>query len=165
MIFIILLCFFAIRLMSLYISIKHAKQLKLQGAKEYGVINSKWLALTHILIYVGAGLEIIINKDSFSVLNIIGLVLLIFAYTMLFIVIHTLGHIWTLKLFILPKHPIIKSGLYRVTKHPNYFLNIIPELIGVLLLTHATYTSLLLIPYGYFLYQRIKLEDRLMTFK
>ncbi len=55
---------------------------------------------------------------------------------MLFMVIKTLGGIWTLKLFILPNHPIIKSGLYKITKHPNYFLNIIPELIGVLLITH-----------------------------
>ena len=76
---------------------------------------------------------------------------------MLFIVIKTLGGIWTLKLFILPNHPIIKSGLYKVTKHPNYFLNIIPELIGVLL-THATYTTVLLIPYAYFLFVRIKQE-------
>ncbi len=53
---------------------------------------------------------------------------------MLFMVIKSLGGIWTLKLFILPNHPIIKSGLYKITKHPNYFLNIIPELIGVLLL-------------------------------
>ena len=84
---------------------------------------------------------------------------------MLFVVIRTLGGIWTLKLFILPNHPIIKSGLYKVTKHPNYFLNIVPELIGVLLLTHATYTTILLIPYAYFLYVRIKQEERLMKIR
>ncbi|RTX84428.1 hypothetical protein CD139_06705 [Staphylococcus piscifermentans] len=33
-------------------------------------------------------------------------------------------------------------------KHPNYFLNIIPELIGVILLTHAYIVTLLLIPYS-----------------
>jgi isoprenylcysteine carboxyl methyltransferase len=88
---------------------------------------------------------------------------LIIAYIMLFIVIKTLGRIWTLKLFILPNHPIIKSGLYKVTKHPNYFLNIIPELIGVLLLTHATYTTLLLVPYAYFLIVRIRQEEKLMN--
>nr|WFO00044.1 isoprenylcysteine carboxylmethyltransferase family protein [Staphylococcus aureus] len=96
-------------------------------------------------------------------LQSIGLVILIFAYIMLFMVIKTLGGIWTLKLFILPNHPIIKSGLYKITKHPNYFLNIIPELIGVLLLTHATYTTILLVPYAYFLYVRIKQEEKLMN--
>ena len=61
---------------------------------------------------------------------------------MLFIVIKTLGGIWTLKLFILPNHPIIKSGLYKVTKHPNYFLNIIPELIGVIINSRNLYNGI-----------------------
>ena len=124
---------------------------------------SKFLAITHVLIYMSAAIEAFIRKDTFSLLNGIGLIILIIAYIMLFIVIKTLGRIWTLKLFILPNHPIIKSGLYKVTKHPNYFLNIIPELIGVLLLTHATYTTLLLVPYAYFLIVRIRQEEKLMN--
>ncbi|HHE7683374.1 TPA: isoprenylcysteine carboxyl methyltransferase family protein [Staphylococcus aureus] len=163
MILSILLIFFCIRLVSLKISINHSKQLKADGAVEYGVKNSKFLAITHVLIYVLAGVEAFINKDTFSFANGIGLVILIFAYIMLFMVIKTLGGIWTLKLFILPNHPIIKSGLYKITKHPNYFLNIIPELIGVLLLTHATYTTILLVPNAYFLYVRIKQEEKLMN--
>ena len=88
---------------------------------EYGVKNSKYLAITHVLIYMSAAIETFIHKDTFNLLNGIGLIILIVAYIMLFIVIKTLGRIWTLKLFILPNHPIIKSGLYKVTKHPNYF--------------------------------------------
>lgn len=163
MILIILLIFFCIRLISLNISINHSKNLLEKGAVEYGFINSKLLAITHIFIYVCAGIESFIHKDSFNLISIIGIMILIFAYIMLFIVIHTLGNIWTLKLFILPDHPIIKFGLYKITKHPNYFLNIIPELVGVLLLTHASYTSILLIPYAYFLYVRIKQEEKLMN--
>ena len=163
MILTILLIFFCIRLISLKISINHSQQLITDGAIEYGVKNSKFLAITHVLIYVCEGVEALINKDTFSLVNSIGLMILVFAYIMLFIVIKTLGGIWTLKLFILPNHPIIKSGLYKVTKHPNYFLNIIPELIGVLLLTHATYTTVLLIPYAYFLFVRIKQEEKLMN--
>ncbi|WP_368872646.1 isoprenylcysteine carboxylmethyltransferase family protein, partial [Staphylococcus haemolyticus] len=37
------------------------------------------------------------------------------------------------------------------------------ELIGVLLLTHATYTALLLVPYAYFLIARIRQEENLMN--
>ena len=69
---------------------------------------------------MSAAIETFIHKDTFNLLNGIGLIILIVAYIMLFIVIKTLG-VWTLKLFILPNHPIIKSGLYKVTKHPNYF--------------------------------------------
>ena len=165
MILTILFIFFCIRLISLKISMQHAKQLKVEvdGAVEYGIKNSKFLAITHVLIYMSAAIEAFIRKDTFSLFNGIGLIVLIIAYIMLFIVIKTLGRIWTLKLFILPNHPIIKSGLYKVTKHPNYFLNIIPELIGVLLLTHATYTTLLLVPYAYFLIVRIRQEEKLMN--
>lgn len=160
---IILIIFFIIRLVSLAISVKHAKKLVQQGAKEYGQKNSKWLALTHILIYVAAGVETVITHETWSFFNTLGLIILIVAYGVLFHVIKTLGPIWTLKLYILPEHPIIKSGLYRITKHPNYFLNIIPELIGVIVLTHASYTSLLLLPYAYFLYVRIQQEEKLMA--
>ena len=128
---------------------QHAKQLKVDGAVEYGIKNSKFLAITHVLIYMSAAIEAFIRKDTFSLLNGIGLIILIIAYIMLFIVIKTLGRIWTLKLFILPNHPIIKSGLYKV--------------IGVLLLTHATYTTLLLVPYAYFLIVRIRQEEKLMN--
>lgn len=163
MIFTMLLLFFIVRLYSLKISINHTQQLIQNGAKEYGAQNSKYLALNHILIYVGAAIEALINKDTFSLFNGVGLILLIGGYATLFHVIKTLGSIWTLKLFILPAHPIVKSGLYKITKHPNYYLNIVPELIGVLLLTHAPYTSVLLIPYAYFLYTRIIQEEKMMN--
>lgn len=163
MTFTILLLFFIVRLYSLKISINHTQQLIQKGAKEYGTQNSKYLALNHILIYVSAAIEALINKDTFSLFNSVGLILLIGGYATLFHVIKTLGSIWTLKLFILPAHPIVKSGLYKVTKHPNYYLNIVPELIGVLLLTHATYTSMLLLPYAYFLYTRILQEEKMMN--
>ena len=116
MILTILFIFFCIRLISLKISMQHAKQLKVDGAVEYGIKNSKFLAITHVLIYMSAAIEAFIRKDTFSLLNGIGLIILIIAYIMLFIVIKTLGRIWTLKLFILPNHPIIKSGLYTTNK-------------------------------------------------
>ena len=66
---------------------QHAKQLKVDGAVEYGIKNSKFLAITHVLIYMSAAIEAFIRKDTFSLLNGIGLIILIIAYIMLFIVI------------------------------------------------------------------------------
>ncbi|GGI42989.1 isoprenylcysteine carboxylmethyltransferase family protein [Mammaliicoccus stepanovicii] len=165
MAFYLLLAFFIVRLLSLKISIRNSKLLKQKGAKEYGVVNSKWLAITHILIYLVAAVEVFINKSSFGIINLIGLLILIGSYLVLFHVIKVLGSIWTLKLFILPDHPIIKSGLYKITKHPNYFLNILPEILGVILLTKSIYAIFLIIPYAYFLYTRIKQEESLMDLK
>lgn len=159
----LLAAFFIIRIISLVISIQNSKALEKKGAIAYGKMNSKLLALTHILIYMCAAIESYIKQPEWTIVNSIGLSLMAFAYMILFIVIKTLGPIWTLKLYILPDHPIIKSGLYKITKHPNYYLNIIPELIGVLLMTSSFITSLLLIPYAYFLYSRIKQEEAIMN--
>ena len=68
---------FCIRLISLKISINHSQQLKADGAVEYGVNNSKFLAITHVFIYVCAGVEALLNKDTFSLVNGIGLMILI----------------------------------------------------------------------------------------
>ena len=86
MILTILFIFFCIRLISLKISMQHAKQLKVEGAVEYGVKNSKYLAIS-VLIYMSAAIETFIHKDTFNLLNGIGLIILIVAYIMLFIVI------------------------------------------------------------------------------
>lgn len=163
MIILIVFGFFILRLYSLVISIRHAKQLQLQGATEYGKRNSTWLALTHIAIYVVATVEAWFQQTTLNSLSVIGLVLITFAYLILFMVIKTLGPIWTLKLYILPQHPIIKTGLFKLTKHPNYYLNIVPELIGLLLLTQAGFATPLLLPYAYLLWQRIRQEERIMN--
>ncbi|NRE16447.1 isoprenylcysteine carboxylmethyltransferase family protein, partial [Enterococcus faecalis] len=56
------------------------------------------------------------------------------------------------------------NWLFKHIKHPNYFLNIIPELIGVTLVFHAWYTLLiLLMPYGICLYLRIREENQLLA--
>ncbi|HEU2198705.1 TPA: hypothetical protein VU942_002116, partial [Streptococcus pneumoniae] len=53
--------------------------------------------------------------------------------------------------------------LFRTVKHPNYFLNILPELIGLTLLSHAYVTFVLVFPvYAVILYRRIAEEEKLL---
>jgi isoprenylcysteine carboxyl methyltransferase (ICMT) family protein YpbQ len=48
-------------------------------------------------------------------------------------------------------------------KHPNYFLNILPELVGLCLVLGAFVTLIVGIPlYSILLFMRIRLENRLM---
>ena len=48
------LLFFCVRLLTLAISIKNEKRLKEAGAREYGRLNSRILAVLHVLFYLGA---------------------------------------------------------------------------------------------------------------
>lgn len=128
---------FCIRLLSLKISIGNEKQLIAAGARQYGEKNSQLLAAVHLVYYFAALAESYVRGAQFDAVSALGAVLLVFALAMLFYVIHALGEVWTVKIYIHPQHQIKRSWLFRHVRHPNYFLNIIPELIGIGLLCHA----------------------------
>lgn len=95
--------------------------------------------------------------------GIIGMVLITFSIFVLYKVTQLLSGIWTVKLMIVSNHKFVDHWLFRYIKHPNYFLNICPELIGLVLLCHAQITAMLLFPfYTIALTIRIIEENRLI---
>ena len=155
--------FFCLRLFTLSISIKNEKRLKQGGAQEYGRTNSLVLAGLHVLFYLGALGEGISKHVQFDRVTLIGLIIYLLATAVLFYVIQQLSPIWTVKLIIAPGHQLNQSPLFRYVRHPNYFLNIIPELIGLALIMKAYWVLTLLFPiYLISLGVRIVQEERLM---
>lgn len=155
--------FFGLRLVSLKYSLSNEKRLKRMGAVEYGKRNSLFLALAHISYYFLSLYEACASGTEFNRWSLYGTALMGFAYIMLFYVIFSLRDIWTLKIYIAPDHRIEKSFLFRTVRHPNYFLNIIPELIGVGLLCNSWYTLSIGLPfYSCFLAVRIYQEEKAM---
>ncbi|WP_101776073.1 isoprenylcysteine carboxyl methyltransferase family protein [Pasteurella oralis] len=154
----------AIRFYSLSISIRNEKALIAKGAIQYGKRNSTILSMVHVLFYLAAISEANYNGITLNTVSQIGLAILIFAIVMLFYVIHELKEIWTVKIYILPEHKINRSFLFKYVRHPNYFLNIIPELIGLCLFCQAKYTAIIGLPiYLVILAIRIKQEESAMT--
>ena len=154
------ICFFVLRLISLAFSIRNEKRLLKNGAKQYGKINSLLLTLAHIAYYFGALYEAYIKGVDFNTLSMAGVGVMAFAYGMLFYVIYKLRDVWTVKLYIAPNHRIERSFLFRSIRHPNYYLNIIPELIGVALLCNAWTTLCIGFPlYLCLLIVRIRQEE------
>ena len=157
------ICFFVLRLISLAVSIRNEKRLLKNGAKQYGKINSLLLTLAHIAYYFGALYEAYIKGVDFNTLSMAGVGVMAFAYGMLFYVIYKLRDVWTVKLYIAPNHRIERSFLFRSVRHPNYYLNIIPELIGVALLCNAWTTLCIGFPlYLCLLIVRIRQEEAAM---
>lgn len=155
--------FFAIRLVSLSISIRNEVRLIAEGAKQFGEKNSKLLAAAHIAYHFAALAEAHLCGASFDAVSTAGAALTAFALAMLFYVIRALGNIWTLKIYIHPQHTLNRSWLFRHVRHPNYFLNIIPELIGIGLLCHAWITMAVGLPvYLAILAIRIRQEQEAM---
>ncbi|MDY3090195.1 MAG: isoprenylcysteine carboxyl methyltransferase family protein [Porphyromonas sp.] len=159
----IFVAFFALRLVSLSFSIRNEKRLLRLGAKQYGKLNSLLLTLAHIAYYFGALYEAYVRDVSFDSLSALGLGIMLFAYGVLFYVIYKLRDIWTVKLYIAPQQRLERSFLFRTVRHPNYFLNIMPELIGVALLCHAWITLIIGYPlYLCLLFIRIRQEEEAM---
>ena len=160
---IIFATFFVLRLFSLYFSIRNEKRLIKRGAIQYGKFNSLLLTLAHIAYYFSALYEAYATGIEFEKVSGIGLAIMAFSYIILFYVIYKLRDIWTVKLYIVPNQRIDRSFLFRTVRHPNYFLNIIPELIGVGLLCHAWFTLSICLPlYLCLLAVRIRQEERAM---
>ncbi|QIM64731.1 isoprenylcysteine carboxyl methyltransferase family protein [Frederiksenia canicola] len=160
----VLFClFFIIRLFSLKISIKNEKNLIAKGAIQYGKTNSTLLSIAHVLFYFSALFEANYYGYVFDSTSLIGAVIVVLSLVALFWVIRELGEIWTVKLYILPHHQLNTSPIFKHIRHPNYFLNIIPELIGIILLCHAWHTLYFVFPiYLIILGVRIYQEEKVM---
>lgn len=154
---------FAYRFGMLAVSIRNEKALRAEGALEYGSVNSKWLAMAHVAFYLAASAEGLFRDAAPDLLTAFGFAIYFFGAVMLFVVSRLLGRLWTVKLMIAPSHSLVTHPLFRIVRHPNYFLNIIPELIGFALTLHAFATLTVgLIVYLIPLTIRVRQEEAVM---
>jgi isoprenylcysteine carboxyl methyltransferase (ICMT) family protein YpbQ len=158
--------FFTLRIFTPVISSRNERKLRKMRAVEFGKKNSAVLIAGHVLYYFTCIVEGF-NKGAFfaDATAYAGLGIYVFSIVILYYVIYSLRHVWTVKLIVAPKgyHTINDSFLFKYVRHPNYYLNIIPELIGTALVFHAWYSlaigfTLYLIP----LVIRIVQEERVM---
>jgi isoprenylcysteine carboxyl methyltransferase (ICMT) family protein YpbQ len=143
---------------------KHEKELKHAGAIEIGAGNSVRLAIAHTLFYIAALAEGWHDRPAFDTVSAIGLGLYIFGMVALLLVMSILRRLWTVKLLIAQDHVLITHPLFRLVRHPNYYLNLPAELIGYALVFHAYITLIVGLPiYLIFLATRIRQEEAAMS--
>lgn len=153
----------SLRLASLAISARNEHALRNAGAVEHGARTSRALALAHVIYYLAAIAESAYTGTRPTWTPGAGLVLYALSICALFWVIITLGRLWTVKLFIVPHHRLETNWVFRRIRHPNYFLNIIPELVGFALVIQAWGTLACGLPlYLVLLSARIRQEERIM---
>ncbi|QCG90039.1 isoprenylcysteine carboxyl methyltransferase family protein [Azospirillum sp. TSH100] len=153
-----------LRLSTLYVSVKHEKALKLAGATEYGAGNSVMLALAHTAFYIAAIAEGALRAAPWNdALSWLGMGLYGLAALALLAVIRSLGPLWTIKIIVSQSHRLVRSGLFRLVRHPNYLLNILPELVGFALALNAPVTLVIGVPlYLIPLFIRVRQEEAAM---
>ena len=154
---------FLFRLATLAISIRHERALRKNGATEYGVLNSKILTVAYTSYLIAATIEGAIRNAPFDILSAIGFALYGISVIALLVVIHLLGRFWTVKLLIARDHALVLHPFFRIIRHPNYFLNATPELVGLALVLHAYDTLVVGLPIVLILFaNRIRQEERAM---
>lgn len=163
-VYILFIFIFALRLFFLKISKKNESEILKSGGKEYGVKNTKILTILHVLFYLSCISEAVIFGAKFDLFGIIGIALLIFAFAMLYYIVNCLlKGIWTVKLMVANNHKYNPHWLFKTIKHPNYYLNIFPELIGLAMLCHAKFTFIFIMPfYLFIIFKRVKEEDKIL---
>lgn len=152
------------RLVTVFVSFNNERLLREAGAQEYGKSNSILLAVCHIGYYLAA-----ITEHHFRAMPeapyivYAGMSLYILSAFALVLVMRTLGPLWTIKVIISTNHTLVTSGVFRLFRHPNYFLNILPELFAFGVALGAFHTILIGIPiYLIPLVIRIRQEERAM---
>jgi isoprenylcysteine carboxyl methyltransferase (ICMT) family protein YpbQ len=152
-----------LRLASVAVSRRHEKALKAQGATEYGRSTSHLLAAAHAMFYGGALLEGLWRSTQPTRWTTVGMLLYGMSIMALVLVWRELKGLWTVKLIIASDHTLNQSALFRWVRHPNYFLNIIPELVGLALVMGAWLVLMIGLPlYLLVLRARIVQEEQVM---
>ena len=150
-----------LRIGELILSKRNEKWLLQNGAIEYGQKHYPLIVALHVFFIVSLIVEYSMKRTvscSFFLLVLYFLLLVLKAWIIL-----SLGKFWNTKIYRIPNYPLIKKGLYRYFKHPNYMIVII-EIAVIPLIFHLYFTAVLFSVFNAIvLTVRIKEENRALN--
>lgn len=163
---IILIILTLLRVPSAIVSGRNEARIKAHGGLEFGKTNSRALIVVQFLIYLSTIGYAIVEDVPVGVHTYIGLVVYAFAMAVLIYVIRTLGRFWTFKIYIVKGHQLIETPLFKRVKHPNYYLNMIPEVLSFAIISQGWVVFIpLFVLHLITLFNRIRLEEKVMRKK
>jgi methyltransferase len=147
-----------LRLTELVIAKRNEKWLLQNGAIEYGKKHYPFIVLLHVSFLISLILEYLLCNIALFSLPIFFFYLLVLAIKVW--VVSTLGQYWNTKIYHIPNTPLVKKGLYKYCKHPNYIIVII-EIVLIPLVFHLYYTAIIFTVLNLvMLFVRIKEENK-----
>jgi len=160
LLFILFVCF--LRMGELFLSQRNAKWLLERGAVEHGSKHYPFIVALHVCFFISLMIEYTEQQfHSFSLL------LLIF-YSLLLLfkiwIITSLGKYWNTRIYRIAGLALIKSGLYKYFKHPNYAV-VIAEIAVIPMIFHLYVTAIVFTLLNMIvLFVRIKEENKALNF-
>lgn len=153
------------RLFELNLSAKNSKILGLRfNAKIADPIDSMRMKIVHILWFIAWGFEALTTKERVRPAFLIPILLILCVCQWVrFRTMRTLGEFWTIHVFKMDSHFVVKRGLYQWLRHPNY-LAVIFEIFLVPILFKAYVTAIVFsFANAYVLGKRIRLEESCLS--
>jgi methyltransferase len=128
-----------LRFGELLLSKRNEKWLLQNGAIEYGEKHYPFIVALHVSFIVSLIFE-------YSMLQTVSYSFFLIAFYFLLIavkiwIILSLGKFWNTKIYHIQNYPLIKKGLYKYFKHPNYMI-VIAEIAVIPLAFHLYYTAI-----------------------
>jgi len=162
MAFILFISFLIIlRIGELILSKRNEKWLLENGAIEYGQKHYPLIVLLHVLFIISLIIEYSMKRtvSYSSFLLVLYFILLAFKTWVILL----LGKFWNTKIYRIPNYPLIKKGLYRYFKHPNYMIVII-EIAVIPLIFNLYFTAVIFTIFNAILLSvRIKEENKALN--
>lgn len=151
------------RLAELWVARRNEKNMKEQGALEFGQKHYKWFIIVHIAFFVAIIFEMTFPGHMATAINPYLMTLFLATQMARVWCITSLGMYWNTKIIILPNRSLVKKGPYKYISHPNYIivgleLCVIPLLFG-------TYVTALIFPLIHILLLtvRIPIENKALS--
>lgn len=112
------------------------------GGIEYGAGHFRYMKLLHTGFFLACALEVLVLERPFiPALGVSMLFLVLFAQALRYWVIGTLGKRWNVRVIVIPGLPAVRSGPYRLMRHPNY-LAVVIEGFAIPLVHTAWWTAI-----------------------
>ncbi|MFA7359428.1 MAG: isoprenylcysteine carboxylmethyltransferase family protein [Candidatus Kapaibacterium sp.] len=109
-----------VRIIELIIAKNNEKWLRSEGAVEYGREHYKYFILLHTGFFISMITEY--NLSPFSETNYIPMFLFFIVQIFRLSIFISLGKYWNTRILVIPGRTLVKKGLYRYIKHPNYII-------------------------------------------
>src|ERR1035437_2528419 len=128
------------RIGELLLSKRNEKWLIQNGAVEYGKNHYPFIVTLHALFISSLIIEYSIQKTVSY--NIFLIVLYFILIAIKISVIFSLGKFWNTKIYHIYNIPLVRKGLYKYLKHPNYMI-VIAEIAVIPLAFHLYYSVII----------------------
>ena len=160
----LVLAFSAERVVELVVARRNLQWARERGGIEAGQGHYPYLVVLHGGLLLGCVAEVaLLDRPFFLWLAVPMLVLLVGSQTLRWWCIRTLGKQWNTRVVVVPGVPLVRTGPYRVLRHPNY-VAVVTEGLALPLVHTAWVTALVFtVLNAAMLRTRIRCENRLLA--